>query len=733
MASNPTNINADDFISYLAKHGITDVKQRGNEISFACPFGCDDDHRNNEEWHCGLDLEKCVWKCFKCGETGNLITLMKHFGDYEEFDAEQKAKLAPIKAKHKTSLETIMLKAYKNNPEFVKEYFNNRGINDASIEKNKLGFMKYKGHEWFVIPIFNKDNKVPYFKLRRTPTDEHVANAMDKNTSVDKYIIYPSGISTILVGENELENSTASDVLVCEGELDRITAIQNEVKMPVVTGGCGAQTFKNEWIDSLKNMRNIYICMDCDKSGEDGAQKLAKRLAERIPSASIYIISLPFDADSHADLNDYFNQKRGTADELFTKYSQYCAGVKPIDSSQFEELEIEDIAKVLDSTIKYDYVAKCVTFLAMLLAYTESDQLNLMISGDSSSGKSYNVSEVSKLFPEQDRLEYGKTTPTAFYYSEKLRKTDEKGQTYIDLERRIMIFTELPDTKLQENLRALLSHDAKRIPFAITNKGKNGKNVATEGYILGYPSTFFCSADLHIDEQEQTRCLIISPETTVDKVLAGIDMSIDKNSHKDAYNARINSNEARRQLMERILYIKSLHVNSIDINDSEYLKTEFMKNQRALRPKAQREISHFISLVKAMALVNAPFRQVGNKIIATNKDVDEAMKLWSILSESASYGISPQAYDFYKSYVLGAFQTKNKDQTVKSKGVTYDDIRAEFFRRTGSLPNMDNVRHQYIPALKTAALISCNQDEEDGRRLLFVPLVFPDDKLEKQA
>lgn len=722
------------FINYLAKHGITDVKQRGNEISFACPFGCDDDRRNNEELHCGYDLEKCVWQCFKCGESGNFITLLKHFGDYDEYDTEQKAKQAPVVKKRKSSLETIVLKAHDNNRKFVKEYFNNRSINDASIEKYKLGFMRYGNHNRFVIPVFDRNHKIPYVKLRRTPADEQIADAMGQQKNlVPKYIIYPTGANTILVGEDELLGSTSSDVLICEGELDRIAATQFGVKMPVVTGGCGAQTFKNEWIDLLKDMRNIYLCMDNDDAGENGVKKLAQRIAERIPSASIYKISLPFEANSHADLNDYFKQELGTADELFTKYAQYYAGAKPIDVSQFKELNIEDIAEVLDSTIKYDFTTKCILFLAMTLTYTENDQLNIMLSGDSGSGKSYDVSEVSKLFPSQDILIYGKITPTAFYYSNKLRKVDETGLTYMDLERRIMIFTELPDTKLQENLRALLSHDAKRIPFAITNKGKNGGNAATEGYILGFPSTFFCSANLHIDEQEQTRCLIISPETSREKVLAGINTSIDKNSNKNAYDAKVNSNEARKQLMERILYIKSLRVDTIDIADSDYLKARFMENQKALRPKAQREISHFISLVKAMALVNAPFRQVNGRIIATNKDVDEIMKLWSVLSESASYGISPQVYDFYKTHILGAYYAKNTNQTNDSKGVTYDDIRAEFFKQTGSLPNMDNVRHQYIPALKTAALISCDQDEKDGRKLMFVPLVFPDDKMEKQA
>lgn len=62
MASNPKNMGENDFAFYLVKHGIGETKQRGDEISFPCPFGgCDDDHRGGEEYHCSFNLEKCTY------------------------------------------------------------------------------------------------------------------------------------------------------------------------------------------------------------------------------------------------------------------------------------------------------------------------------------------------------------------------------------------------------------------------------------------------------------------------------------------------------------------------------------------------------------------------------------------------------------------------------------------------------------------------------------------------
>ena len=737
ITSNPTFMPPEDFKAYLAKHGITETKtsRDGKEVSFPCPFsGCDDDHRKNEEYHCSFNCDDCVYYCFKCDQKGNFITLMQYFDDYDEWRSEQKKKQKPVSTKKQPSLETQVKKYHEATREQVREYFNSRGINDESIDSFMLGAGIFGGRRGLMIPVFDREGKIAYVKLRRAPEDEvseTIADSMGKKSPVSKYRVYPTDSQLLLVGEAELVKSTSSDVLICEGELDRILAIQEGVRMPVVTGG-GANIFKNEWIDALKSMRNIYICFDKDDAGENGCSKLAQRLAEHIPSASIFKICLPFEEGSHADLSDYFVTKKGTTDELFSKYSKHIAGAKPIDVSQFKELTIDDIASTLDLTIKHDYTAKVIIFLAMLLAYTESDQLNIMINGESSSGKSFDVNEVRRLFPKQDVLVYGKTSPTAFFYSPSLSKKDKvTGQHYIDLERRIMVFTEQPDTQLQQNLRSLLSHDDKRIPFAITNKNKSGKNIAMEGYILGFPSTFFCSANMHIDAQEQSRCLIISPDVSKDKVMASIDASINRNSDKKAYNSRINSDKARRQLMERILYIKSLHVDTINIDDSDYLKEQFMANRKTLPSETSREADHFISLVKAMALLNAPFRkQENDTIFANKKDVDEVMKLWGILGKCISHGVSPQTFNFYENYILTAFRIK-RNYNSNAKGVTFSDIFRVYQNETGRFPNTDTVRKQFIPALECASLISCIKNEDDGREKLIIPLVFPDDNLEE--
>ena len=715
--SNPKNMSVEEFVSYLAKHGITTYKKNynGTEIAFPCPFGgCDDDRKGNEELHCCFNTEKCVYQCFKCGKKGNFITLQKHFGDYEK-------KKTSSASKQRESLDTKAEKWNKAMPEDIKLYLNARGINDASIEKYKLGYGEYNRKSWITIPIFDKDGKVVYFKLRKRPDDE--------STDTPKYVVCPAGASMTLYGIKELLESSSNDVLICEGELDRIIALQNGVSIPVITAG-GANTFKDEWLQLLKDMRNIYICMDSDEVGERALQNKINLFSEKLPNASIFKMSIPYKYGIKADLTDFFTTGQGTVDGLFKECTEWVGGAKPIDENKFTEMSVEDIVTVLNLTVKHDKVSKVVTFLAMLLAYTEDAQLNVMFNAASSTGKSYICGEISKLFPPNDVMSYGRTSPTAFYYNESLSREDpETGQMYIDLERKILIFTEQPDTSLLANLRSFLSHDSKRTKFSITNKGKNGANKSTDAYILGYASTFFCTANMRIDEQEQTRCLILSPESTEEKIKSAILASVIKNSDKEWFNNHIETNEDRRLLKDRILYIKRLNVGYIRVEDREYLFDCFMRNQKMLLSRNSRDVEHFTSLVKGMALINAPFRMKDGVIVSTKKDIDEALKLWKELSESMRLGIPPHVLDIYKRIILPAYQEINREKKLPEDmwtGITFEELRVYYSRVNGAHLNMDMYRKNYVPILASASLIEHEADETDKRRKLIKPLVFFD-------
>ena len=196
----------------------------------------------------------------------------------------------------------------------------------------------------------------------------------------------------------------------------------------------------------------------------------------------------------------------------------------------YPEIQLKDVLRVLDKTIKEDNTNKAIIFLGMLSAFTEESQLNITLNAPSSAGKTYLVKEIVKLFPKADCIQFSNATPTAIFYGEDAKNDKERKARIVDLERKILIFMEQPDSKAQEKIRAVLSHDQKECIYNITNRNKEGANRAEKVIIRGYPASIFCSANLSLDEQESTRAIMLSPEMTATKILLMLnEMFLDSN------------------------------------------------------------------------------------------------------------------------------------------------------------------------------------------------------------
>ncbi|QQS19101.1 toprim domain-containing protein [Candidatus Saccharibacteria bacterium] len=303
-------------------------------------------------------------------------------------------------------------------------------------------------------------------------------------------------------------------LVICEGEFDCL--VLRAFGIPAISSTAGARTFKDEWIEQLSFVRHLYICYDNDEAGQQGATELIDKLGISLPSTSILQINLPDEVGDHGDITDYFKLPDADPSDLFEKYATLRSGPKPIDVSTFEEITTKELAAVLDLTIKHDNENKLVTFLCMLSAFTEDSQLNVSFNAPSSTGKTYIPIQVAQYFPDADVRKYGGASPTAFFHDNV--NYDKENDCYVnDLGRKILIFLEQPNPKLQENLRPLLSHDQQEIKYKITDKNQKGSNRAKNIVIRGFPATIFCSAGMRLNEQEATRAILLSPETSTEK------------------------------------------------------------------------------------------------------------------------------------------------------------------------------------------------------------------------
>jgi len=382
-------------------------------------------------------------------------------------------------------------------------------------------------------------------------------------------------------------------------------------------------------------------------------------------------------------------------------------------------LTINEVIEIIGSTIKRDDINKAITFLAMLLTYTEEDQINLGFLAESSSGKSYIPLELSQYFPREDVLKLGYASPTSFFhdYGEIIEDPITRVKVaHINLERKILIFLDQPHSDLLRRLRSLLSHDEKQITLKITDKReKSGLRTKTV-IIKGYPTVIFCSANFNLDDQEKTRLLLLSPEISQEKLRESLLLKILKESDREAFQRLIQDDPKRKMLKLRVWSIKRANIRQVKIPEDLQARIydQFLEDHRVLLPRHQRDIGRLLCLIKAHALLNYMHReQVKNDdgsltIIANVEDCAEGYRLYMEVAEANELGLSPELYNIYV----------NVKQHIPEEGVTVSDFQKIFFK-VFHRPITTKRAREILDLLASMGLLSEGTDPNDKRKKLY--------------
>jgi 5S rRNA maturation endonuclease (ribonuclease M5) len=702
--------NYQEIVDLLRDNNV-DYREHGNELTMHCLFSeCDADSRGTEA-HLYINKNTGLYDCKKCGEKGNLVTLKEHFGV-----------VAPRPALPKripASLDKQAIIYHDTMPNNIREYLRTeRLLSDDIIDSYQLGFMEQQGRRWITIPVTDRSGSVLFLKLRQDPF--RPAEGQPKYMS--------TGGEASIFNVQTLSNKPDA-LIICEGEFDCM--VLHSFGIPAICSTAGVATFKDEWIDQLSFVRDFYVLMDNDDAGRKGADSLVAKLAAAHPDSSVMRVTLPPEVGEHGDVTDYFKQALGRSEDLTEttgKYVTLAAGKEPIDVTQFDEMELQEVVKTLSLTIKHDDDNKLITFLCMLSAYTENSQINVSFNAPSSTGKTYTATQVASLFPEADKIELSSASPTAFYHGEGVHDK-ERNAKVVSLERKILLFYEQPSPELQMRLRAVLSHDQKEIQHRITNKDTKGANRAERIIIRGYPATIFCSAGLRLDEQETTRAILLSPEVTPAKIREGVRQQVQRGADKAKFDAWLSVQPERIALKDRIIAITRENVDDIIIPTPEDILKRFNDRFKKAKPRHMRDAEHLMNLIKAVALLNVWHRrQPDGMIVAKQSDIDQVFELWGKLIESQEMNIPPAVMAIYKMYIIPAYAQKLSDReftdgmTKRFIGLSTEELSSYYFRKEGTPLNAEQLRKQILPQLQASGVIIRQKPEKGDKRS---PHIFP--------
>jgi len=324
--------------------------------------------------------------------------------------------------------------------------------------------------------------------------------------------------------------------------------------------------------------------------------------------------------------------------------------------------------------------------------------------------------ELCKYFPEEDVKRIGYASPTAFFHDYILQNKKAKGKQrtrVVDLHQKILIFIDQPHDLLLQRLRPILSHDKKVIELLITDRSKNKSLRTNHIDVKGYPTVIFSSAKFQMSNQEKTRLLLLSPETTQTKLHDSIELRIWKESNRKAYNSTLNTDAERNRLKQRVLEVKRAKIKYIVIPESfvEAITERFFKKHEQLLPRNQRDVSRLLSMIKANALLNFKFRRRDiDSIFVDEEDIDAGFELYETVSEANELGLSPELYRIY----MHLREYLEKNFTKYPQGLAITDYQVFYNKTFYRNPNYDAARDT-LKSLVSLNLLIENQDAFDRR------------------
>lgn len=318
-----------------------DYRENDTHIQLDC-FICSDTRTR-----LGIEKETGKWNCFHCSSRGkklsSLIYAFEHKGNIrskdtiEKTEREQKCKIKPnLHIKYHKQI-------FKNKSNNIDKYLREeRGISREAMKYFKLGHRslfinsekeEYEAGEHLSIPYL-VDDKCVNIKYRAIDPD------VDKKF---KWRREKGGISA-LYNDQVIDDLEYNAIYIAESELDCISLWELGIKN-VIGLTTGAEGFSQTWYERLNRFEKIYLVLDNDIAGQEGAKKVAKRLG----MGRCWNIVLPEDVK---DPNDYllkhdlesFNRLANKAKRFDIKNTQ---SLKTIFKDLYNKRFIDDNEEVV--------------------------------------------------------------------------------------------------------------------------------------------------------------------------------------------------------------------------------------------------------------------------------------------------------------------------------------------------------------------------------------------------
>ena len=347
---------------------------------------------------------------------------------------------------------------------------------------------------------------------------------------------------------------------------------------------------------------------------------------------------------------------------------------------------LDDIVKTCSKEILEEKTNIKQILITLLSAWTDNPQ-NTRILAPSGEGKTYLVTKLANLFPQENVVILAKATPQSFKYAfsstkvvengpgiwqdfdvalqpleEDLEKTndEEKRQEIkkqikqlqdsvcdlVDFTNKIIILVDSQSFELFESIKTTLSHDQHEIKSFSVNKSKSGTIFGQKFIIRGFPAVIYCSAKdeqkLDTTDEINTRFNTISLNSSPKKYRKMLELEAIRSSLPDSmYQEEVISYDEIEQLRKQILQIIDQVRNYGEVlNPYGIGLSKLFKDDAGLRTRQFKILNSNISI---HTIANAKYRP---KII--HDEVTVPIVTWTDIEESCNLTKEPREIQPYK-------------------------------------------------------------------------------------
>jgi DNA-binding PadR family transcriptional regulator len=413
----------------------------------------------------------------------------------------------------------------------------------------------------------------------------------------------------------------------------------------------------------------------------------------------------------------------------------------------------------LETEVKKDMASVSTAFLTDISAYLD-EPLTTSLKGVSSVGKTHNVVQAAKYFPEEDVMFLGGLSPKAIIHehgtlmdgddrpilpedkpvkpmrrwfptgNEGAEQYEEALTSYraslnvwnnrllnsyrlITLSHKIIIFLETPSEETIRMLYPILSHDKRRIEYKWVDKDM----VTRKAVIEGFPAATFLSARLKYMIELSTRSLTATPGSGENKIDEANALTNVKASYPWKFQGERESTEIIREI---ILLIKDklvnghFHVTVPFVSLSKSFPREIARDMR--------DFKHFIWFLKSFTALHIFQRPIIKKrdefyVLSTIDDVICSMCIFSRIFESTRTGMAMNILRFYHEIVNVKDRWFKKDLT-------------ELYNDTHTKKASSDTIGYWLRRLSEIGYVNVRKSDTDKRKNVYEPLVTKEKKSE---